>query len=96
MNKCKNEMDILIAVPVLTLLVTSSSPSPAPADGDVCTGASRYIASLNSVLSSSHHSCSEVLNSGVNRFNISNFNQINNFPFHQIKIVPIPFLWQKS
>ena len=94
MNKCKNEMDILIAVPVLTLLVTSSSPSPAPADSDVCTGASRYIASLNSVLSSSHHSCSEVLNSGVNRFNISNFNQINNFPFYQFKIVPIPFLWK--
>ena len=67
MNKCKNEMDILIAVPVLTLLVTSSSPSPAPADGDVCTGASRYFVSLNGVLTSSYHSCSEVINPGLNR-----------------------------
>ena len=67
-----------LVVPVLTLLVTSSSPSPAPADSDVCTGASRYFASLNSVLSSS---CSEVTNSGVNRFNISNLNQINNYSF---------------
>ena len=65
MNKCKNEMDILIAVPVLTLLVTSSSPSPAPAD--VCTGASRYFVSLNGVLTSSYHSCSEVINPGLNR-----------------------------
>ena len=59
-------MGTLLVVPVLTLVVTFSSPSPAPADSDVCTGASRYIASLNSVLSSSHHSCSEVINSGVN------------------------------
>ena len=63
MNKWKNEMSTLVVVPVLTLLVTSSSPSPAPADSDVCTGASRYIASISSVLSSS---CSEVINSGVN------------------------------
>ena len=76
MNKWKDEMSTLIVVPVLTLLVTSSSPSPAPADGNVCTGASRYFASLSSVLSSS---CSEVTNSGVNRFNISNLNQINDF-----------------
>ena len=81
MNKSKDEMSTLVVVPVLTLLVTFSSPSPAPADGNVCTGASRYFASLNSVLSSSHHSCSEVTNSGVNRFNISNLNQINNYSF---------------
>ena len=93
MNKWKNEMGTLVVVPVLTLLVTSSSPSPAPADSDVCTGASRYFASLNSVLSSS---CSEVTNSGVNSFNIFSLNQINNYSFLFIKIVPIPFLWQKS
>ena len=96
MNKWKNEMSTLLVVPVLTLLVTFSSLSPAPADGNVCTGASRYFASLSSVLSSSHHSCSEVINSGVNRFNIFSLNQFNNYSFLFIKIVPIPFLWQKS